>query len=150
VLGVVLAGCTSVKEQTQQPYDPTDGVSGSAGDIALRNVVIVANESGDAATLLASFANRGADADRLVEVLVGEERATPTGGSLMVPAGGYASLGPGAGRLDLAEADTEPGRFIEVEFVFRNAPRITVDALVQVNEGLYEDALVAPRSTSSP
>ena len=83
--------------------------------------------------------------DRLVEVRVDGTEAAPNGGSLRIPAGGYASLGPGSTRLDVEGADTEPGRFVEVEFLFREAPRVTVDALVQPAEGIYEDALIAPR-----
>jgi len=144
LLGLALVGCDSIREQTQQPHDAADGVSADAGDIAIRNVLIVADESGDVGTVLASFANQGAG-DRLVEVRVDGTEAAPNGGSLRIPAGGYASLGPGSTRLDVEGADTEPGRFVEVEFLFREAPRVTVDALVQPAEGIYEDALIAPR-----
>ena len=144
VLALALAGCGSVRTQTQQWYTPADGVSAEAGDVAVRNVLVVASESGDASTVLASFANRG-ERDRLVEVRVGEARATPTGGDLTIPAGGYATLGPEGTRLDVDDADTVPGSFVEVEFLFEDAPRITVDALVQPAEGVYEDALIAPR-----
>jgi hypothetical protein len=148
VLGLALAGCGSVQEQTQQPYDPTDGVSAEAGDIAIRNVLVVADEDGDAATVFASFANRGSD-DRLVEVRVGDTDATPTGGSLDIPGGGYASLAPESTRLDIAGADTEPGGFVEIEFLFDDAPRVSVDAMVRPAEGGYENALIAPRATPS-
>lgn len=149
VLGLALAGCGSIKEQTQQPYDATDGVSAQAGDIGVRNVLVVATDDGDAATLMASFANRG-PADRLEAVRVGETEATPTGSPLEIPAGGYASLGPEDTRLDIDGADTTPGRVVEIEFLFRRAPRVTVQALVEPAEGMYEDALMTPRGTPSP
>ena len=149
VLGLALAGCGSLREQTQQVYDPADGTSADAGDIAVRNVVVVASENGDAATVFASFANRGAD-DRLVEVHVGESAATLPDGSLELPAGGYASLSPDSTRLDVSGGDIEPGQFVEIGFRFDQAPRVTVNALVKPADGLYEDALIAPRSTPSP
>ncbi|MGH8775757.1 MAG: hypothetical protein ACRDWI_11465 [Jiangellaceae bacterium] len=144
VLSLAVAGCGSVRAQTQQGSTLGDGVSGEAGDISLRNVVVVATDSGDASTVLASFANRGAD-DELDQVRVNGSIATPTGGSLDLPAGGFASLGPDSTRLDVGGADTVPGRFVEVQFVFAEAPRVTVDALVQTATRQYENALIAPR-----
>ena len=143
VLALVLTGCGS-RTQTQQWYTPADGVSAEAGDIAVRNVLVVATESGNASTVLATFANRG-DEDHLVEVRVGDATATPTGGDLTIPANGFATLGPGETRVDVDGADTVPGTFVEVEFLFESAPRTTVDALVQPADGDYEDALIAPR-----
>jgi hypothetical protein len=144
VLALVLTGCGSIRTQTQQWYTPADGVNAEAGDIAIRNVLVVATESGDASTVLATFANRG-DEDHLVDVRVGDATATPTGGDLTIPANGYASLGPGGTRVDVDGADTLPGTFVEVEFLFESAPRTAVEALVQAAEGDYEDALIAPR-----
>ena len=148
VLALALVGCGSVHEQTQQVSDPAGGSSANAGDIAIRNVVVVASENGDEATVFASFANRGAE-DRLMEVRVGEFAATPPDGSLEIPAGGYASLSPDSTRLDVEGGDIEPGQFVEIEFRFDEAPRATVDALVKPADGPYEDALIAPRSTPS-
>jgi hypothetical protein len=144
VLALVLTGCGSIRTQTQQWYTPADGVNAEAGDIALRNVLVVATESGDASTVLATFANRGEE-DHLVEVRVGDTTATPTGGDLTIPANGYATLGPGGTRVDVEGADTVPGTFVELEFLFESAPRTTVDALVKPAEGDYEDVLIAPR-----
>ena len=147
VLALILTGCGSTRTQTQQWYTPADGASAEAGDIGVRNVVVVADESGEESTVLATFANRGEE-DQLLEVRVGDVNATPTGGDLAIPADGYATLGPGETRVDVGGADTVPGSFVEVEFRFERAPRTTVDALVQAAEGDYEDALIAPREAS--
>jgi hypothetical protein len=144
VLALVLTGCGSIRTQTQQWYTAADGVNAEAGDIAIRNVLVVATESGDDSTLLATFANRG-DEDQLVEVRVGDTTARPDGGDVTIPANGYATLGPEGTRVDVEDADTVPGTFVEVEFLFERAPRTTVEALVQAAEGDYEDALIAPR-----
>jgi hypothetical protein len=148
VLAFALASCGSVRTQTQQWYTTADGVSAEAGDIAVRNVVVVADESGDRSTVIATFANRGDEDDELVEVRVGDVTATPTDGDLTIPADGYASLGPDETRLDVQGADTVPGEFVEVDFRFGSAPRTTVDALVQQAEGAYEDALPPPSEAS--
>ncbi|MGH8823068.1 MAG: hypothetical protein ACRDVN_01140 [Jiangellaceae bacterium] len=148
VLALSFAGCGSVRTQTQQWYTPADGVSAEAGDIAVRNVLVVASESGDASTVLATFANRGEEDDQVLEVRVGEVTAAPTDGELTIPADGYATLGPEATRLDVDGVDAVPGSVVEVEFRFESAPRVSVDALVQPAEGTYEDALIAPPEQS--
>ena len=146
-LALTLTGCGSIRTQTQQWYTPADGVSAEAGDIAVRNVVVVADESGAESTITATFANRGEE-DQLFEVRVGDATATPTGGDLTIPADGYTTLGPGETRVDVEGADAVPGTFVEVVFRFERAPRTTVEALVQAAEGEYEDALTGPREPS--
>lgn len=142
VLSLAVVGCASVRAQTQEWYEPADGVSTDAGDIAVRNVLLVADEEGDVATLLATFANEG-PTDELVEVRVGERITPPAGGPLEIPEDGYARVGPGPDdvRLDVFGADAMPGQFVDVQFVFRDAPRADVQALVQRAEGDYESAL---------
>jgi hypothetical protein len=138
ILALSLAGC-GTSEQTQTWYAPTDGAQVEAGDIGIRNVVVVSGGQG-AATVLASFANRG-EPDQLVEVTVDGVPAEPEGGRLDLPADGYAAVGPDDVRVDLTGLEVEPGTFIEVEFRFDRAPRTAVDAVVQAPEGIYEDAL---------
>jgi hypothetical protein len=138
-LSMLAAGCAS-RAQTQQWYEPADGVSTDAGEIAVRNVLLVADEDGSVATVLATFANEGPD-DELVEVRVGDRIAVPSEGPLVIPEDGFARLGPDDTRLDVFGADALPGQFVDVHFVFEEAPRAEVDALVQLAEGEYEGAL---------
>ncbi len=152
IVGLTLAatGCAGVRAQTQEWYEPADGVSSEAGDIGVRNALIVADEDGAVATVLATFANTGED-DELVEVHVGDRIATPTTGPVEIPAGGYARIGPDDARVDVFGADVRPGQFVDVEFVFLDAPRAQVQALVQRAEGDYEAALDgAEEPTPSP
>ena len=150
VLSLAVVGCASVRAQTQLWYEPADGVSADAGGIAIRNVVLVADEEGSVATLLSTLANEGAT-DELVEVRVGESIVPPVGGRLEIPEDGYARLGPDEVRLDVFGADARPGQFVDVEFVFRDAPRAEVQALVQRAEGEYEGALDdAEEPTATP
>jgi hypothetical protein len=139
-LTLAAAGCAGVRAQTQVWYEPADGVSTEAGDIGVRNVLLVADEDGRVATVIATFANTGPE-DELVEVRVGDRIATPTTGPVEIPEGGYARLGPDQVRVDVFRADVQPGEFVDVEFVFRDAPRAEVQALVQPAEGEYETAL---------
>lgn len=59
-LVVGTAGCTFLTSQaTINQYDPSDGVQGNIGDLRLRNVVAIANEAGDAMSLLINVVNTG-------------------------------------------------------------------------------------------
>lgn len=54
------AGCTFITNQaTLNQYDPTDGISANIGDLALRNVVAIINEDGQAVSLLLTVVNSG-------------------------------------------------------------------------------------------
>ena len=147
VLG--LTGCASddsIRLQTQDFYTAGDGVNGQAGDIAIRNLLLVADEeAADAqtpvpATVLGTFANSSGEPDRLLEVRVGESAAQPDGGGLEIPARGYASLGLEENRLQIEADGVIPGRFVLVTLMFESAPEATLRALVQRAEGWYADA----------
>ncbi|TDE10431.1 hypothetical protein [Jiangella asiatica] len=133
-----VAGC-SIQEQTQRWYTATDGVNANAGDIGLRNVQVVSDGEGRA-TLIATFANSGDEADELTEVLIGDVPAELSAG-LEIPAGGTAVVGPDGDRVDGQDVEAEPGRTVTVEFRFGSAPRTTVQAIVVPAEDDYADAL---------
>lgn len=132
-LALMLTGC-EMHEQTQGWYPRYDGVSAEAGEIGLRNIVVVT--SGDQATVLTSLANEG-PADDLVSVRVGDVTAEPTSGSLAIPQNGYAALGPDS--VQFEGVDLTPGQLTEVEFRFEDAPSTTVETLVKEAEGRYAD-----------
>lgn len=139
LLALIAAGCGEVREQTQWSDDRTDGVSATAGDVQIRNALVVATEDGSEATVLAVLANRGAD-DELVRVRVADTESEPEGGALAIPARGYAAVGPDTTRLDVTGVDVMPGLRVDLEFIFDSAPRATVSALVQPAEGVYADS----------
>ncbi|PSL02480.1 hypothetical protein CLV30_110133 [Haloactinopolyspora alba] len=139
LIALSVAGC-SIHEQTQGWYAPANGVNADAGQVGLRNVLVVAG-SGGRATVLAALSNEGTTADALVGVSVGDTQAELEGGAIEIPSNGHATVGPSAHRADVQSVDAVPGRMIEVEFRFERAPRVTVDALVETAEGMYADAL---------
>lgn len=141
VVTLSIAGC-SIHEQTQRWYSADNGVSAEAGDIGLRNVLVVSDGEGRA-TVVASFTNRGDATDELLEVVVQDVAVEPGEGALEIPAGGMAAVGPDAVRVDVDVDDVAPGYTTEVEFRFADAPRTTVQALVRPAEGVYAEALPA-------
>lgn len=147
VVAIGLTGC-SMLEGTQQWYDATDGVSVDAGDVGVRDIVVVTDGEGRA-TVLATFANRGDD-DQLVEVVVGGVSATPADGALDLPGGGYARVGPDDTRIDLDAVDATPGLGVDVEFRFADAERASVEALVKAESGLYADIIIKPAPELTP
>jgi len=53
-----LTGCGFVTPvATMKPYDPSDGVGADIGDLALRNILLIANDSNEA-TLIMTVVNR--------------------------------------------------------------------------------------------
>lgn len=137
---LVAAGCAGVREQTQWSADRTRGVSATAGDVEIRNALVVADADNSQATLMATFANRG-DNDELVTVRIGDATGQPDGGPLTIPGGGFATLSPDGAGVDVRSTQARPGRTIEIEFIFAAAPRATVNALVQSADGQYAGAL---------
>lgn len=149
IVALGVAGC-GIHEQTQIWYPPANGTNAEAGDIGLRNVLVISDGEGQA-TVLASLSNDSEADDELTAVAVGDAVVEPAGGTVEIPADGYATIGPDTERVDLQNVDTVPGRMVEVEFRFGSAPRVTVDALVEEAEGMYADALPdEPGSTETP
>jgi hypothetical protein len=137
-LALLTIGCGDVREQTQVWREPPHGTSATAGEVVIRNALVVTDSQGNA-TLYASFANHGDTADALTGVVVGGTETSPVGGEINLPVGSVTSVSPDNARVDVSEFDVEPGRLVDIQFVFANAPRTTVEAIVQPNEGSYAD-----------
>lgn len=147
ILTLALGGC-AIHEQTQSWNPRYEGVPAEAGDIGLRNVLVVASDDGRA-TVLAKLANDGDEQDELVDVRVADTAATLPSGSLDIPSSGYATLGPDHIRVDVSGVNLQPGLLTDVEFRFENAPRTSVQALVQAPEGKYAQVEFPPSSDST-
>jgi hypothetical protein len=83
---LALAGCGFVTPvATMKPYDPSDGVGTEIGDLALRNILLIANDNHEA-TLIMTVVNR-ADEDIVLNIQYGDadvritESVTLTGGN---------------------------------------------------------------------
>jgi len=146
VIAVALSGCAN-EGATQEFYTPADGANGQAGDIAIRNVVVVSEEGGPA-SLIATFVTNGERNDSLRGVKFGDVEATLLpDGALPLPGGTPVSVGTGELRAETARLDAEPGEFTTVELTFADAPRATVEALVQAPVGIYKDSAPTPVAT---
>lgn len=82
---LAVTGCTfSAEIANLEPYDPSDGVGADLGDLALRNVLLIANDGGEA-TLVMTVVNRGEEGVDL-NLQFGDEGARQTE-SLEIPGG---------------------------------------------------------------
>jgi hypothetical protein len=82
---LALTGCTFITPiATQKPYDPSDGVGADIGDLALRNVLLIANDANEA-TLVMTVVNNG-DEDIVLNLQYGDQ-ATRLNQSLTLPGG---------------------------------------------------------------
>lgn len=76
-------GCTFGAEIANlEPYDPSDGVGAEVGDLSLRNVLLIANDEGEANLVMTVVNDTGEDVALNVQYDDGNERTTS---SLSIP-----------------------------------------------------------------
>ena len=76
-------GCTFGAEIANlEPYDPSDGVSANVGDLGLRNILLVANDEGEANLVMTVVNDSGEDVSLNVQYDDGAARTTS---SLSIP-----------------------------------------------------------------
>lgn len=112
VLSVCLvSGCSSFSEQTTElQYAPSDGAQGDAGDLAVRNLLFVAEDAESPGALLGVILNSGSED---IDVTLGSENGVEE--SFRVPAGSSVSLGPdGDEQVEVDPVAVVPGRTVPV------------------------------------
>jgi hypothetical protein len=76
-------GCTlSAEIATMKEYDPSDGVSADMGDLALRNILLISNDEGDANLVMTVVNTGGEDVTLNLQFDDGRQRVTS---SLEIP-----------------------------------------------------------------
>ena len=81
---VLMSGCTFTAEIANlEPYDPSDGVGTTLDDVAIRNVLLVTSDGGEANLVMTVVNESGEDTELVVQFGEGEERQTAT---LVLPA----------------------------------------------------------------
>jgi hypothetical protein len=141
VMGV--SACTlSANIATTKVYDPSDGVGADVGDLALRNIMLIINDSGTA-NLVMTVVNRGGE-DVVLRVQY-KDGATETNDTISLP--GFPALtrigdDPGEGLL-LRGTDVVAGGLTPVYFQYADIPGVLV--LIPVLDGaLGEYELLVP------
>ncbi len=136
-------GCTlSAEIATMKQYDPSDGVSANIGELALRNILLISNDQGEANLVMTVVNNSGETVSLNVQYDSGSTRQTST---LSIPGSPQRTrIGdiPAEGIIVRA-SDMMTGGLYPVYFEYGDAPGELV--LVPVLDGsLAEYELLVP------
>lgn len=104
VVALSATGCGAINDQaTTDKYAPSDGVVFSAGDLEVRNLMIVTNSADEQARLLGSLVNNGDDDTRVNLNVDG------TAVSIAVASGDVTKLEDDANKTIIPSSGEEPG-----------------------------------------
>jgi hypothetical protein len=154
VLATGLAGCSLFAEhQTLHPYDPTDGISVTVGDVRLVNVLVF-TEDGEDGNFTAAAVNTGdADIDLTLQYLSDGEKIDV---EIEIPVGETVEIGSGEnGQVFLPSIDAAPGTLLPIYFQYGDRPGKqkdipVLDASLEQYEGLLPTPTPTPTETSTP
>jgi hypothetical protein len=149
-LAVILTGCSLFAvHQTLEPYDASDGVSVTVGDVRLINVLVF-TEDGEDGNLSAAAVNTGdSDVDLTVQYLSDGEKVNV---EVEVPAGETVRLGGGeAGQVFLPAIGTAPGSLLTIYFQYGDRPGKQADIpVLDTSLEEYDGLLPTPTPTPTP
>lgn len=144
------AGCGLFAPQaTTIHYDASDGVSGSVGEVDVRNALLITND-GSSANLIVSLVNPG-NTSRTMRVQYDSENGKVTD-EITVSANDTVTLGDkGAPTVTLRDVKAEPGALFPVFFQYGN--ETGTQLLVPVLDGAldqYSTLTPTPVPTATP
>ena len=149
----VLTSCGgNFNQQTNQIYNPAEGVDDRSGDVDVLNALVVSTENGSG-TVVATFVNNSQDRDDTLRSIAGagddaDLTVTP-GGPTAIPAGGLLNLAE-RGRNFVEGERVRPGYFVELTFTFEQGTAITVNAPVVNGAEPEYTSVPQPTPTGSP
>lgn len=148
-VGVALAtaGCNLVAPQaTRKIYDPSDGVGGTVGDLAIRNAMII-SEDGEEGTLVVTVVNSG-DESQTLQVQYESGAGRTSAEAEVVP--GRTQIGPDSTEaVTMSELDTVPGSLLPVYFQYGSEQGAELLVPVLTN-ALDSYATLTPAPSTSP
>jgi hypothetical protein len=141
VLGTT--GCTLNAEiATMKDYDPSDGVGTEVGDLALRNIMLIINDAGDANLVMTVVNTSGEDVSLGVQYTDGSQQTNETLDISGIPALTRIGDNPAEG-IVLSGSEVVPGGLAPVYFQYADHPGELV--MVPVLDGtLAEYELLVP------
>jgi hypothetical protein len=149
-LAAVLTGCSLfATHQTLHPYDASDGVSVTVGDVRIINALVF-TEDGEDGNFSAAAVNTGdTDVDLVLQYVSG---GLKTDIELDIPAGGTVRIGSGeAGQLFLPAIDTAPGSLLKIYFQYGDRPGTQADIpVLDTSLPEYDGLLPTPTPTPTP
>jgi hypothetical protein len=156
VAALALSGCgTGIDATTNAAYQPGEGAIATVGDVAVRNLVLVADGKGSG-VLIGSLVMLplGTDAPPddnpsgdVFEAAEGEGARVAFDAPVLLPPVSRVTLGVDDGEVPAVVDDlaATPGQVVPVSLLFRDAGEVTLDVVVVDNkEGPYE-GITPPR-----
>ncbi len=146
----VLAECSLFfQPETQQPYDPSDGINANIGDLLLRDVIVV-SEDGELGNLVMVASNAGPE--DLAVTLQYETAGTKHNVHIEVPANATVDFGFGdGGQLLLEDIGTMPGSLLPLYVQYGNVPGEELQVpVIDGSLAQYQGFLPTPTPTPTP
>ena len=149
----VLSACGgNFNQQTNQIYNPAEGVDERSGRVDVLNAMIVSSENGSG-TVIATLVNNDLDREDGLRSIAGagddsDLQVTP-GGPTAIPAGGLLNLAERGRNFAVGER-VRAGYFVNVTFTFTRAEAITVNVPVVNGEEPEYTSVPQPTPTGAP
>lgn len=152
-LALGTSGCVFITPAaTLIPYSPSDGIGASVGDIDLRNVVGIINESGDAISLMVTLVNNSStDATVSMQFESGGEKTTieaPISGRTTVSFGTV----PDGEQIVILDPSVPAGALLPVYVQYGNneGKELLVPVLEAIGDYAELGPVPAPTATPTP
>lgn len=101
-----VAGCAVFSPPTVlRPYQPSDGLSTTVGDVSVRNALVVSGSAGQPGVVSAALVNSGEQAAQVTVTV--DTGSTPTSSTFTVAPGTSFTIGSGGGAANLTGGDVE-------------------------------------------
>jgi hypothetical protein len=148
-LALALTGCYAfVEAQTQFPYDASDGVSVTVGEVRIINALVFTEDGQDGNFTGAAVNTSGDDVDLMLQYVSGGDKVDV---EIEVPAGETVFLGGRGDQVFLPEIDTPPGALLKIYFQYgdRSGKQADIPVLDTAFEE-YDGLLPTPTPTPTP
>ena len=138
----LLTGCAAGgNAPTRMIKQVTDGVEADSGAMKLRNVKVVALPDGSG-TLVGFVVNHDDAPDQLVGISINGAMADLQGANLLAKNQPVIFEGDSANaKVKIANLGAKPGYRVPVIFYFAKSGKVTLDALIVSNTGIYSSIL---------
>lgn len=152
-LAIGLTGCSLFAvHQTLHPYDASDGVGVTVGDVRIINALVFTEDGQDGNFSAAAVNTGGDDVELTLQYLSDGDKVNV---EVEVPAGETVHLGGADGQVLLPEIGTPPGALLAIYFQYGGNPGKQVDVPVldtamEEYDGLLPTPIPTPTVTATP
>jgi hypothetical protein len=150
VLAVALTGCSLFAvHQTLHPYDASDGVSVTVGDVRIINALVFTEDGQDGNFTGAAVNTGSSDVDLVLQYVSSGDKVEV---DLEVAAGETVRIGSGAaGQVFLPSIDTAPGSLLKIYFQYGDRPGKQAEIpVLDTALSEYDGLLPTPTPTPTP